>query len=135
MNKNLILVVVFILIIIGGIYLFYPAKPSNKNSVANITPTQAIKLPEKSQGIILTKSGFEPSEIKVKAKTLVVWINKSGEPATVNSDNHPTHRLYPFLNLGEFANGSSIQVAFDNPGRYTYHNHLNPEQKGTVIVE
>ncbi|PIP74499.1 MAG: hypothetical protein CO135_03010 [Candidatus Levybacteria bacterium CG_4_9_14_3_um_filter_35_16] len=135
MNKNLILAVVFILVIIGGIYLFYPTKPSNKNSLASITPTQAIKLPEKSQGIILTKSGFEPSEIKVKVKTLVVWINKSGGPATVNSDNHPTHLLYPFLNLGEFANESSVQVKFDSPGRYTYHNHLNPEQKGTVVVE
>jgi len=101
----------------------------------NISPTQAVKLPEKSQGITLTKSGFEPSELKIKAKTLVVWINKSGNPATINSDNHPTHLLYPFLNLGEFADGSSIQVMFDKPGRYTYHNHLNPTQKGTVLVE
>jgi len=132
MNKNLILIIVFILILIGGVY-FFTTKYSNKNQLTD--SVQNLKPPKKSQGVVLTKSGFEPNEIKIKAKTLVVWVNKSGEAATVNSDNHPTHFLYPFLNLGEFADGSSVQVTFDNPGKYTYHNHLNPEQKGTVIVE
>lgn len=133
MNKNLVLIIVFILILVGGVY-FFTTKPSNKTQPAT-NPAQTLKLPEKSQGIVLTKSGFEPNEIKIKAKTLVIWVNKSVAAATVNSDNHPTHLLYPFLNLGEFANESSVQVKFDNPGRYTYHDHLNPGQKGTVIVE
>lgn len=65
----------------------------------------------------------------------MVWTNKSGATATVNSDAHPTHLLWPFLNLGSFDDGKSLSVVFDKAGTYTYHNHFSPSQKGTVIVE
>jgi plastocyanin len=62
-------------------------------------------------------------------------MNKSGKTVTVNSDNHPTHKLYPFLNLGAFENGSSVQAVFDKAGTYTYHDHFNPSNIGKVIVQ
>lgn len=67
--------------------------------------------------------------------TTVVWVNNNGQAATVNSDPHPTHTLFPFLNLGGFEDGSSVSAKFDKVGVYTYHNHLDPTETGTVIVE
>ena len=85
--------------------------------------------------INLTDLGFAPKDITVKAGARIVWLNSSGKAATVSSDDHPTHRLYPFLNLGEFAGGSSVQVVVEKPGKYTYHNHLNASETGTITAE
>lgn len=85
--------------------------------------------------ISLTNQGFEPSTITIKTGTKVVWTNKSSDAATVNSDPHPIHNLFPFLNLGRFEPGSQLDVIFSDKGKFTYHNHLNPSDKGTVIVE
>ena len=139
MNNKFVLVVAVILILLAGFYFAGFQKNRNKTNSGTATSTPKssdnLNLPKNMTGVIVTGSGFEPTEIKIKAKTIVTWVNKSGGPVTVNSDNHPAHLLYPFLNLGEFASGSSVQAMFDKPGKYTYHNHLNPEQKGTVIVE
>lgn len=142
MNK--ILLIIIALIIVLGAFTFL----GNKNS--NQTPTQPSESmsSEKTTGktaetqsgnqlatITLTDSGFTPKDITVKTGTRVVWINKSGTAATVSSDDHPTHRLYPFLNLGEFADGSSVQVVVEKVGKYSYHNHLNASEVGTITAE
>lgn len=88
-----------------------------------------------SATVTLTQSGFDPQTLTVKVGTKVTWTNKSGATATVNSAVHPIHALFPFLNLGSFDDGSSVEVVFDKTGTYTYHNHLNPSQTGTVVVE
>lgn len=144
-NKFLILIIA-ILIIAGGVLLL-SNQAKNKNTVSNkpeikssavITQSaNASRSPKKIEEIIVTATdaGFSPKEIKTKAGTKVVWLNKSNGTITVNSDEHPTHRLYPMLNLGSFGKNSSVQVVFDKTGTYKYHNHLNASQSGTVFVE
>jgi plastocyanin len=142
MNSKLLLVIVGLIVVFGA-FTFLASKSTN--------PTTSTKQPEstKSQettpavtetnnqvtNVILGDSGFVPKDIAVKQSTTVIWINKSGKAATVNSVDHPTHQLYPFLNLGEFPNSSSLQVVFDKAGKYGYHNHNNASQIGTVTVE
>jgi len=90
---------------------------------------------EEEATIKLTKSGFDPQTATVKVGSKVIWINGSGEDATVNSANHPTHQLYPLLNLGEFADGESLSLVFNTAGTYRYHNHLDSSVFGSIIVE
>ena len=90
---------------------------------------------EVEASIALTPTVFSPSTITVKAGAIVIWTNQSGTTATVNSAVHPTHQVYPPLTLGEFEDGGSLSLVFDSPGTYKYHNHLNPTQVGTIIVE
>ena len=85
--------------------------------------------------VTLTETGFSPETVTIKAGQKVTWNNKSGAAATVNSDIHPTHALYPPLNLNEFSNGESLELVFDKPGTYTYHDHLHPDRRGTVVVK
>lgn len=87
-----------------------------------------------SHSVTLTTSGFEPKNIQIKQGDVIHWVNKSGKLATVNSDNYPTNRLYPVLNLGEFIDGSSVQAKISRLGTLTYHNHLMPSQTGTITV-
>lgn len=141
MNNKYILGAVVLVVILGlGAFLLFGNKSASlkQNQTANqntqTTPAQQTKNVA-STTVEVTSSGFTPQEIKIKAGTRVVWTNKSGTAATVNSDPHPTHTLWPFLNLGSFDDGSSVSVVFEKTGKYTYHNHFNPEQKGTVVVE
>jgi plastocyanin len=137
MNK--ILLVIIVLTVALGAFTFF----GNKKSSPTATPSmksqessKAVATPNNpTVTVALKDSGFVPKDITVKAGTRVVWINKSGTATTVSSDDHPTHRLYPFLNLGEFADGSSVQVVVEKVGKYSYHNHLNASEAGTITAE
>ncbi len=78
--------------------------------------------------------GFEKS-VNAKVGQQIAFKNSSTGNVQVDSDPHPTHTLYPELNLGVIAAGQSKSVSFSKAGTYTYHNHLNPSQKGTIIVQ
>lgn len=141
MNKILIGVAVAI-VAVGGFFILSGNKTNNTATVSvSSTPssapaTSASPSAKMEQAkVTVTANGFEPQTLKIKVGTKVTWENKSGTTVTVNSDPHPIHNFWPFLNLGSFADGSSVSATFDKVGVYTYHNHLNPSEKGTVIVE
>lgn len=85
--------------------------------------------------VSLTSEGFSPQTITISAGEEVIWVNESGDQATVDSSVHPTHRDHPFLNLGVFEVGEQHSLVFDEPGEYKYHDHLNASRFGTVVVE
>lgn len=133
--KKIILILVVIAIIIAGIFFLNSSKtntastPEKKENLGPVIP------PKTLTQIKLTDKGFEPATIKIKVNDTINWKNESGKEATVSSDPHPTHELYPFLNLGIFKANSSVQANFPKAGTFTYHNHLIPSQKGTIVVE
>ena len=142
MNNKTLVIVIAVLILIGAVIVIAgklgdkSAQPLNvtnqdttKQGTGGTTPKETIS------SINLTSSGFSPNTITIKTGTRVIWLNKSGAAATVNSAVHPSHKVYTPLNLGEFRDGSSVQLVFDKPGTYKYHDHLNPSRTGTVIVE
>lgn len=83
----------------------------------------------------LTADGFNPPTININAGQTVFWQNDSGIDGTVSSDLHPTHLLYPPLNLGVIPVGGEVSLVFDKAGSYGYHNHLNPSMEGKVVVQ
>lgn len=141
MNSKILLAIIALIVVFGAFTLLANKNtgPTTSTNQTNSTNSQQTTPPatEASQvtNVILGDSGFVPKDITVKAGTTVVWINKSGKAATVNSDNHPTHLLYPFLNLGEFASGTTLQAVVEKPGKYSYHNHLNSSEVGTITAE
>ena len=119
---------IIIIAIVGGLLLFIPKK-TDKSESKNSLPsggTNQVTLPDK---------GFSPESITIKKGGTVSWINASSKSGTVNSASHPNHNLHRFLNLGEFPSGSSFEAIFEKEGTYSYHNHLNPQQQGTVVVK
>ena len=145
-NKILIALLAVVIVVAGGFALLSnssknPAQPAQTQTAPQTTQqTQVQTQPttqasEKEVIVTVTKDGFEPQSITVKAGTRITWNNKSGAEATVNSDNHPTHLLYKELNLGLFPNDTSVQVQVNKPGKYTYHDHLHPSRTGTIVVE
>ena len=139
--KKILLIIVVLVIAALGYALFANIganeKLENETSMTTEpTATESIMMEDETEAIVtLDETNFSPNNLKVKAGTSVKWINKSGKTASVNSDDHPTHQLNSFLNLGDFTNGSALEVLFERPGIYGYHNHRNASQNGTVTVE
>ena len=139
MNKPIIMLAGFALIIAAGLIII---KLGNKSTENKVTTTQKsadfVRKPAplpKITTVKLSKSGFSPNLIHIKTGETVTWSNESGVDASVNSADHPTHKVNSFLNLGIFSSGSSTQTQFLKKGNFEYHNHLIPSQTGTVVVE
>ncbi len=148
MNNKTLVIIIAVLVLIGAVVFVLGKSGSKSTQPSNVTSqpvtpaqgtgnrgTGGTTPKETIVNVNLTSSGFNPKTVTIKTGTRVIWVNKSGGDATVNSDVHPTHQLYPPLNLGQFPDGSSVQLVFDKQGAYKYHNHLNPGQTGTVVVE
>ena len=59
--------------------------------------------------------------------------NESFWPA---SNIHPTHMIYPEFDAKRpVASGKDWSFTFTKKGTWRYHDHLNPEATGTVVVE
>lgn len=153
-NRNLLIGGVIGLVLILGLGFFLlsqnkaiaptvsvspiPTSTSEASASPSASPSTLASpsaMEQKEQTVALTSTGFNPQSITVKKGTTVKWVNKSGEEGNVSSDPHPIHTNYSPLNLGSFADGDSVSLTFDKAGTYGYHDHLNPQLKGTVIVE
>ena len=100
-----------------------------------------------------TNKGFEPEFITVKNNTTVGWINASDKLMWVASDPHPSHTNLPGFDERSIEGNSKPAVKISLPfadahagqlmyrytfniaGKWSYHNHLNPNDRGTVVVE
>jgi plastocyanin len=83
-----------------------------------------------------TDTGFSPDTWTVNAGDTVTWTNNSSGTMWVASAVHPTHELLPdFDQLEAVAAGETYEFTFDEVGSYPYHNHVAPENIGTIEVE
>lgn len=152
-NRNLLIsIAVGIVVVLGlGFYLLSQNKAVAPTASVTPTPTPEASIMEsaspsasgspeamiekKEETVIFNEKGFSPTTLTIKKGTTVVWENKSGAMGNVSSDPHPIHTAYPPLNLGNFADGDKVSLTFDKAGTFAYHNHLNAQFKGTVIVQ
>lgn len=152
MNRNILLGLIIVVLVVGGFVLVQnnskteaPATtttqtPTTEPEAMEKAPETDSDAPEKAMEkeattVTLSDSGFSPKSVSVKVGDTVVWKNSSGGPTTVDSAQHPTHLVYPKLNLGNFNDGEEHKLVFDKAGKYSYHDHLNPSRFGTVVVE
>lgn len=82
-----------------------------------------------------TEGGFAPNTMTVKKGTTVVFTNRSQGGMWVASAVHPTHQLLPGLDQKQsVAAGGTYKYTFTLVGTWKYHNHVAPEDTGTVVV-
>lgn len=132
--KKLPAVLVFVVLVLIALVYTFSAKqviaPKGENEVP-----EAQEAPEGKNVVLVTDKGFEPQVLGVKAGETVTWINTSNKTVNVSSDTHPIHTLFPFLNIGNIGTNTSASATVEEPGTYTYHNHLDPTKTGTVVAQ
>ncbi|MBI3046336.1 MAG: cupredoxin domain-containing protein [Candidatus Harrisonbacteria bacterium] len=142
MNKTIITIVAVAIIAAGGYFLlrsaYQPAPPVSQ------LPSQQPTAQPLTNTVTYTDSGFSPSALTIKKGGTVTFKNESSKTMWTASAIHPTHTLYPatggcissaFDACKGIQPGDSWPFKFDIAGTWKYHNHLNPGDTGTIIVE
>lgn len=151
MSRNTIigLVAVLVLGFIGWNFLSSQKSTTTTSPAQTTTPasTQSgapsateggviVEEPSNGKSIVkITSAGFIPKVVTIKKGESISWVNEDVADHTVNSAVHPTHQVYPRLNLGVIKPGDKISLSFPDTGSYKYHDHLNPSLTGSVTVE
>lgn len=147
MKVKLLLGIILILIACIGGFIYF--KSSNKLPQEPLTvqkipiPTGHYDLGDNSSmyheaspyEIVVTDSGFKPNEVTIKVGDIVIFKNGDNTKHDIQSDPHPTHTSFKQLNLGILEGIDTKSLMFSKSGTYSYHDHLNPTNRGTIIVE
>ena len=120
-----------------------PAEPTTAPATpaaANTTPTTT----GKTFTVEITSSGFLPSTVEINKGDNVIFINKDSSNHWPASASHPTHTVYPesggcigskFDACKGLKQGENWSFTFDQAGTWGYHDHLNPSNRGTIVVK
>ena len=96
-----------------------------------------------------TSSGFSPSTMTVPVGTTVTFIDQTADPMWLASDPHPSHTAYDGTSrsthcaagysgpapFDECSAGTTFTFTFTKAGSFGYHNHLNDNDHGTIVVQ
>ena len=85
--------------------------------------------------IVYTVNGFAPAPLIISAGQAVTFKNNGTADMWVASAPHPTHTDYPgFDAMRPYGPGESYSFTFTRIGTWKYHNHLNPQHFGSIVV-
>jgi plastocyanin len=102
----------------GGTFAYRDAiRPTLRAAVTVIPP----------RTVWITRTGFAPASLSIKAGQSVRWVNRTGANHQVVADDSSFSS--PVL-----AQGNAFAHAFTNAGAHRYHDGLQPSLNGTVVV-
>ena len=154
MQKNIYPILGVIIIILAFFVLMTRKTEPSANKSSKLSEESKLSLPQtktanESTGaetpattselntVLITDTGFSPEKLEVAIGTKVKFINDTDHAVWVASDPHPIHIDLPgFDNIGGSPNrGDAYEYTFNKVGSWKYHDHLNPEFKGIIIVK
>lgn len=148
MNKNTIIAVIVVLVIVGVGYMLLKGqtKQQSSNNTSSdqnsqqvkptVQPTTGSEQNKNTAAVEYNGQGFNPKSITVKVGDTVTWTNKDTDKLWVASNPHPVHTDYSgFDALKAIPTGETYSFTFTKVGTWGYHNHLEPDKKGEIIVE
>ncbi|TAL19179.1 hypothetical protein EPN90_04395 [Patescibacteria group bacterium] len=148
MQKNLLYIIIAVVVIGGGYFLLkgkQPAAPSYNAPVSTAaTPKTTPTAPAEKNVVTYSDSGYSPKTLNIKTGETVTFKNTSSRAMWTASAVHPSHAAYPttggciastFDACVSIRPGASWTFKFDLAGSWKYHNHVNPADTGTIVVE
>ncbi len=88
-----------------------------------------------SQTITITENGYIPDLITIEKNDKIIFKNEDKVDHWPASDLHPTHLIYPAFDPKiALKSGQSWEFKFDKAGKWRFHDHLYPHQKGDITV-
>lgn len=140
MKKYVLLVSVsallVLLIAIGAlIYIGTNKQASTTGPVTSVASGNLNEVVAGAKVITLTKNGFEPSEITIKAGDTITFKSTTGSLYWPASNLHPSHLVYPeFDPLVPVQPNDSWSFVFTKVGAWKFHDHLSPYFTGVITV-
>ena len=150
--KKSAIVIIAVLVIVIGIFFFQNQQKASEST--NLQEPLSLNLPKGSspsqQTVEITSNGFSPETITIKQGERITWLNKKTGAGWPASAVHPSHKSYPNSDIAKcgtdeeneifdacrgLAQGESYSFTFNEVGSWSYHDHLNPSSRGTVVVQ
>jgi len=146
MNKTFSAILVLVVVILGGYFLFKNSAQAPSDQALNPTASAT----EESKIIVYSETGYTPAALAVKVGDTVVFKNESAKNMWPASAMHPTHTAYSGTTLSEhcpdiennafdacqgIVPGESWSFTFEKIGEWKYHDHLTPSYFGKITVE
>jgi len=130
MSKKVLIAVAVLAVLGAAIGLYFVTRPNASAPGSTATNNGSV-----ADEIVYTDNGFQPNVLKVKADTAIRVVNQSSSPLQFSSEDHPTHLKDTELNMGVIQPGGEGSLKVTKTGTHGYHNHLKPNDKGTLEVE
>lgn len=129
-------VIIFGVIVSSTLVLTGCKKAATNNATGPVSTQPTGEETIKQAAVVIYNNGqFSPAKLSVKKGEKIIVRNESGAKIQFNSDSHPSHSLYPELNLGVIEANQVKTVVITTEGTYTYHNHLNASERGQLVIE
>jgi plastocyanin len=140
MNKNLVVGIVVILVLVGGFFLFN-YEDSEETEVIDTLGNAEISI---------QNGGYVPSVLQISLGDSVTWTNEGTRANWPASNVHPTHEGYPDSGLDKCGTedeegifdackalevGESWTFTFNEVGDWRYHDHTRAGLVGKIIVK
>ncbi len=126
-----------------------PAATGSTASVPTATPGGAMVAP---LTVTYTDKGFSPANLNVAVGQEVRFVNNSSHGMWVAVGDHPTHTTYDGTSKSEHcvnnaptngvfdecavaSSGQTWAFTFQKAGTFTFHNHVNASDTGTVTIK
>lgn len=128
MNNRTILIVIFTIVIVGGIYLLSKGYSTPTQQSAQTTqPTSQVSQPIVSSDTVTIKDFiFSPNSLTVKKGTKVTWINEDSVVHDVKADTFKSDSLNK---------GDKYKFTFNEKGTFDYICGIHPSMTGKIVVE
>lgn len=137
MTKAIVAIIAVILIAGGGYLATHKNKTAPAASSQSSSQSSAAQNSTAAAAATITYDGnsFSPSSITVKSGDKVEIKNTSSTDVQFQSNPHPLHTDDTDLNVGLVSAGQSATFTVTKTGTFGYHNHLNPDQGGTITIQ
>jgi plastocyanin len=136
-NNKVLIGIVVAIVVIGGATGIYSAMQKDASAPSNSNNSSQSDVSNKTAAATITysDSGFSPSKTTVKAGDTVAIKNTSSSELQFDSDPHPVHTDDEELNVGTVAPGETAKFTVTTKGTFGFHNHLNPGDTGTIVIQ
>jgi plastocyanin len=162
-TSTMVWVIIIVLLVLGLGWYFWSSNVGNMpiTATGNLpAPTPSANTDQASStqngmsgmpmNVTVTYNGssFSSSTITVMKGATVTWTDTAGK-MWLASDPHPVHTGYDGTDrathcaagytgaapFDECSQGTSFSFTFNKTGTFGYHDHLNHDAKGTVVVQ
>lgn len=128
---------------------------TSQSGTSSVSDDESVQPPSESAGadstqattVRYTSNGFSPESVTISQGETVKFVNETNSDMWVGSDQHPTHTQYAGTSIREHCpdngdkafdqceNGEEYSFTFEKTGSWTYHNHSQASDGGTVTVQ
>lgn len=108
---------------------------TTESSEPTSTPTDESESATQQPTIVFTDDGFSQETYTFPAGTQIKVDNQSSMDMQFSSDDHPSHREHSELNMQLLGAGESGTFTPPGTGTYGFHDHINDQFEGKLVIE